>query len=746
MDETKRTMSRVVRIGQQLGNYRLIGVLEQGKFSGSYLGEQSASRQQVVVEVLQPSLTEDLAQGFFQQTYRLSQLVHSHILHIREAGLTDDHLPFLVFDYIPHILLQQLYPKGNAQPLARILPHIQQVASALQYAHDQGILHQHIQPGNILQASNNELLICGFAIDALAQNKQRHSSGQILDNVAYAAPEQMRGKASPASDQYSLGIVIYELLCGDLPFHGSPVEVMRRHAHVPPPSLRQKAPMISPGIEEILFTALAKDPAKRFTNITAFINALEQVQRASPVARPARPVAPPTQMIAPVSRPIQAAPPMAPIPSHQIPSSPIMQLPVQQTRYTSPSIPVPALVSPPAQNIPYTPSSPISVPMGTNAVSQPANISKPAVVSKPIVRKPVKQEMTMTRRAFAMGFTALALAAGTGGWLALSHQLSHASPGTTTPNDANNTVSTPDAQGNRIMTYRVHPARVTSVAWSPDGKLLASASDDRLVNICDSTTGTTRRIYHGHSAEVYTVAWSPNGKYIASAGADKSVQIWDANTGNLLLTYSGHSGAVNSVAWSVDSTQLASGSDDKSVQVWNASTGTLIIAYNGHTAGVLSVAWSPNNTIIASGSWDNTLQAFSTIATEAFAVGDTVYSYGGHNAEVYAVAWSPDGTSVASASGDKTVQLCRGFDGKTQRTYKGHSGIVLALSWSSDSKNIASASADTTVQVWNAARGTKASFTYHGHSNSVFATAWSPDNKRIASAGSDNTLQAWQPA
>ncbi|MBA2681374.1 MAG: protein kinase, partial [Ktedonobacteraceae bacterium] len=611
MDATKKTVGSAERIGQQLGNYRLIGLLEQGKFSGSYLGEHITTRQQAVVNVLQPMLADDLAQSFLQQTYALGQLVHPHILSIREAGRTEDHLPYLVFDSVPHITLQKLYPKGTAQPLARIFPYVQQIASALQHAHDHGILHQHVQPGNILQTANNEILVCDFTIDTLVQNKQRHSSGQVIDNIAYAAPEQIRGKACPASDQYSLAIVLYEWLSGDLPFHGSPVEIMRRHAHVPPPSLRQKAPIISTAIEEVIFTALAKDPAKRFVSIAAFSIALEQAQKSSP--RPARPiVAPIIQPAAPTLLP-QSSPPMTPFSSQQPPAPPVAPQPMQ-VHYPPPA-----------------PATPIPV---QNAY--PAQAARPA--SKPIVRPKAKQEMTMTRRAFAMGFTALALAGGAGGWLALSRQFSHANSSTNVSTDAHNIVGTPDAKGDRVLIYRAHPARVTSVAWSPDGKQIASASDDRLVTICNSSTGTTLHTYHGHSAEVYIVAWSPNGKRIASAGADKTVQIWDAATGNHLLTYSGHSSAVNSVSWSSDSTLLASASDDKTVQVWNVSTGGLVILYSGHTASVLSVAWSPDNTLVASGAWDNTLQAFSTIATEAFAVGDTVFSYGGHSAEVYAIA------------------------------------------------------------------------------------------------------------
>ncbi len=147
--------------------------------------------------------------------------------------------------------------------------------------------------------------------------------------------------------------------------------------------------------------------------------------------------------------------------------------------------------------------------------------------------------------------------------------------------------------------------------------------------------------------------------------------------------------------------------------------------------------------MIASGSWDNTLQAFSTIATDAFAVGDTVFSYSGHSAEVYAVAWSPDGGSIASASGDKTVQISNGIDGKRAAPIK----VIRISSWHWHGRPMANAShreRGYNGSDMDPANGQKA-FTYHGHSNSVFATAWSPDSKRIASASSDNTMQVWQP-
>jgi WD40 repeat protein len=169
---------------------------------------------------------------------------------------------------------------------------------------------------------------------------------------------------------------------------------------------------------------------------------------------------------------------------------------------------------------------------------------------------------------------------------------------------------TPTPFNQPLFTYTKHAKPVNALAWSPDGKWIASGSDDTTVQIWQPDNGTTLFVYHGNTDAVRAVAWSPDGQRIVSGSADNQVQVWDSSNGTLSFSYSRHSDSVNTLAWSPDGKWIASGSNDTTVQVWNASDGTQVANYTGHAQGVTSVTWSPDSTLIASSSEDMTVQVW----------------------------------------------------------------------------------------------------------------------------------------
>ncbi|GCE21360.1 eIF2A-related protein [Dictyobacter kobayashii] len=155
--------------------------------------------------------------------------------------------------------------------------------------------------------------------------------------------------------------------------------------------------------------------------------------------------------------------------------------------------------------------------------------------------------------------------------------------------------------GTALLTFHKQNDYVSAIAWSPDGRYVATGSWNHSVMVWDARTGEVITTYNGHSEPVDSVAWSPNGQFIASGSWDHTVQVWQAFTGRLIHTYTGHSSEISSVAWSPDGQRIASGSWDHTVQIWQAFTGRPLLVYTGHQEFVDTVAWSPDGQEIASG-------------------------------------------------------------------------------------------------------------------------------------------------
>ena len=287
-----------------------------------------------------------------------------------------------------------------------------------------------------------------------------------------------------------------------------------------------------------------------------------------------------------------------------------------------------------------------------------------------------------------------------------------------------------------LQTLEDHTGAVTSVTFSPDGRRLASSSDDKIVRIWYAETGALQQTLKGHTGRVYSVMFSPDGRRLASSSNDKTIRIWDAETGALQQTFKGHTSGVISVTFSPDGHRLASSSDDKTVRVWDAETGAPQQTLKGHTSRVYSVTFSSDGRRLASSSGDETVRIWDA---ETGALQQTLE---GHTSWVYSVTFSPDGRRLASSSYDETLRIWDAETGALQQTLKGHTSSVSSVTFSPDGRRLASSSGDETVRIWDAETGALQQ-TLKGHTSRATSVTFTPDGRRLASSSRDGTVRIW---
>ncbi|HEY1314646.1 MAG TPA: caspase family protein [Steroidobacteraceae bacterium] len=277
---------------------------------------------------------------------------------------------------------------------------------------------------------------------------------------------------------------------------------------------------------------------------------------------------------------------------------------------------------------------------------------------------------------------------------------------------------------------------VDAVSLSPDGALLAAGTHDGTVVIWEIATGRALHVLKGHSGAVNSVAFTSNGRMIASGSADHTVKLWDAAAGTELKTLSSHRDAVTSVAFSSDDRMLASGSVDKTVKLWEVASGHEIKTLSGHTDRVSSVAFCPApSSVLASGSWDHAVKLWDA------STGREVRTLTGHTSQVWSVACAKAGR-VASGGYDHSVRLWDAATGQSLRTLAADAGWVESVSFSPDGRELASGGADHSVKLWSVASGEKLQ-TLEGHADFVKSLAFSANGRMLVSGGADRAVRLW---
>lgn len=673
----------VNRVEQQFGSYRLLRFLGDGGFAEVYLGEHIHLGTQAAIKVLHARLSSQDERKFREEARMVARLVHSHIVRILDFGVEGE-TPFLVMDYASNGTLLNRYPPGTPAPLHLVIRDVKQIADALHYAHSEKIIHRDIKPENLLVSAHHKILLADFGIAAAAHSTKSQVLQDKIGTFEYMAPEQIQGYPLPASDQYSLGIVVYSWLTGTLPFQGAPHEVVARHLYASPPPMHQLVPRLTLQVEQVVLKALHKDPKQRFESVKAFASALEQA------------------------------------------GTPAL--------LTSPSAPAGAE----AQATSTARASYLLAPPGGLSLTRRAGTllwKHDDLRDATIAWSPDGQYIAVGNS--LLGITIREVA--TGRALTTYHDPNQ---------QFNRVVWSPDGQwlaattscktieillpgtGQHEFTYSGHFDLVHKISWASNSRLVASLSTDAAAHIWDIFSGYAILTLQGVSA----LAWSSDGDYLA-IGAHNSVRLFDAairplSTINL-------NKPLYDLQWLPGSQLLAVGTEERVQQQsgWRQSLlqDPQVWMRPGSNIDILDTAagrvlWS------CTGS-----NAVCSPEASLIAVWRS-----GTVQEDLSSDWLPPGER--GATGAQKISVRKSTTGQLLHHYSGHRGVIASLAWSPTTARIASGSSDGTVQLWNAVDGGFV-YIYRGHSNDAPATvcvtpyithvSYSPDGSYIASIASN---------
>lgn len=768
-------------VGDEIGGYRVESVIGIGGMATVYRALQERPRRHVALKVMKRGLMGTSALRRFEfETEVLARLRHPGIAQIFESGAFDDgsggSAPFFAMEYIENARPLTAYADQESLGVQDRLRMFAAVCDAVQHGHQRGVIHRDLKPANILVDSSGQFKVIDFGVARSTDLEQelitQHTdAGQLIGTLNYMSPEQCTLTSADLDvrcDVYSLGVILYELLCGRRPHDLSQVpvpEALRRIQQDAPPRPVTIEVGLRGDLEAIILKAIEKDPGRRYRSATELSNDIRRFLR---------------------HETIEARQPTA---FYQIRLF---------TRRNRTLVSATAIIF-----VTLLISTIVSVRLAQKAREE--STQRLAAETTAIEQRDAAQwqayvaTIAAAHAAHEAGEfhrmrTQLSMApSDLRGWEwqflnglaqpSLDITLAHddmifgfdASPDLSrlATGCADGSVRIWDAATRSLIAAcEGHTDRVMSLAFSPDGQRLVSGSYDRTVRIWDAATGEELDVLKDHQSEIHTVAIGRDN-LIASASRS-GAYTWDGNTGELigeltdqpsgingvafsedgedLYTWGAdgslwvrgrdstlqltHDGVIGCVASNHDRTLFASGAEDGSIRVWRPGEDEPILTMQSSRGIVRSLAFTHDGQTLASGHTRRTIDLWS------LQTGEIQAELSGHSEAVSGVRYSLDDAQLFSSSWDRTIRVWDMEAPDPVMTLRGHDDRVIAAAFSPDGSMIASAAVDGTVRLWDATLGTELC-ALRGHNAGVYAVAFSPDGKRLASASTDRTIKLW---
>jgi len=678
------------------GDYELLEEIARGGMGVIFKARQVTLNRFVALKLISAGAlaTPELVKRFKAEAEAAASLSHSNIVPIHEIGEYQGQHYFSMELVEGPNLKERL--GGRPLPVEEAATLVASLARAVHYAHQRGVLHRDLKPGNILLDAQGRPHLTDFGLAKLVQKESTLTRTQaVLGTPAYMAPEQARGDAkevTTAADVYGLGAVLYETLTGSPPFGGgTSLETIRQVLEREPrrPSLWN--PAVDRDLETICLKCLEKDPSRRFASAEALAEDLERWLRHEPIqARPSTTFERARKWV------------------HRRPAIAALAASLAMALFLG------AL----AGTREWRRAERERENRRENLYVADVGLAFQSWESGNAVRarELLEQQRPANGQADLRTFE----------WRYIY--------GLTRPQESH--------------TIRSRSSEVWGVAISPGGRILATGGNDGSAQLWDLTNGEEVAYFPTDGGpDVYSFAFSPDGKSLVMPNSTAIIHVWDIETHALKRRLQGHSGknvvGVVSVAYSQDGKSIASVAGwpydtdtPGEIMIWDGVSLEKRAQFAGHRASVGLSAFSPEGTQLATPMGDGTILLWDVPS------GQIVKTLGRHRGLVWSVAYSPNGRRIASVGIDGTVRLWDVENGEMSALLGVHAGPGYCVRFSPDGKQLASASLDYTAKIWDVETGRELT-TLRGHSGRVFSVAFSRDGRQLITGSIDGTAKVW---